>query len=129
MTTLNKVVVFRLSEEDYDKYQTKVLSSGYTASQYFREAVLENKTNILKKDDVLQLLYHLRKIGNNINQLAYRVNLDNFEGRVSDETYRSVLEGLLGIRNKLFTLSTLSNIKHDKEDELWLFDSMEPIKV
>ena len=118
MSKLNKVVVFRLSEEDYDRYQNKVLSSGYTASQYFRDAVLDNKTNILKKDDVLKMLYHLRKIGNNINQLAYRVNLDNFEGKVSDETYRSVLEGLLPIRNKLFALSALSNNKSSKEVEL-----------
>lgn len=108
MSKLTKIINFRLSNDDYDKYMTKVMMSGYNSSEFFRNAVLENKTEILHKEDVQRLLFQLNKIGNNINQLAYRANLDNFEGKITDDTYRSILSGLLPIRNKLFTMYELA---------------------
>ena len=113
MKKLSKVVVFRLSEEDYEKYIAKVNLSEYNASEFFRNAVVENKTSIITKDNAISLLYQLNKIGNNFNQLTHRVHLDNIEGKVNDLTYRSVLKSLKLIESKLDALLrvTLHNKK------------------
>jgi len=125
MTKLNKTVIVRLTEEDYDKFLSNVMLSGYTRSEFLRNAILGNKTKIVAKNDATNLLYHLNKIGNNINQLAYRANLDNLENKISEETYRSILKSLSIIQNKLNSLLSIT-INSSKniigKDDLWLLE-------
>lgn len=116
MTKLTKSIQFRLSEEDYDKYQTKVMFSGYNAIEYFRSVVLDDNAKIIVKNDPINLLYHLNKIGNSINQLAMSANINYAESKITDSTYRDILNGLLPIENKLNSILTIV-LGKSKNDE------------
>ncbi len=39
--------------------------------------------------------------GNNINQIAHRLNSDHLKGIISESLYKKVLNGLIGIRDRL----------------------------
>ncbi|MNN75086.1 Bacterial mobilization protein (MobC) [compost metagenome] len=69
-----------------------------TASTFFRECVLTNRTTIVARrpasGDRKQLLYLVNKIGNNLNQIAHAANLAHVTGKVTEATYLSVLHQL-----------------------------------
>ncbi|MFP1455887.1 hypothetical protein ACLB1O_30100 [Escherichia coli] len=39
--------------------------------------------------------------GNNINQIAHRLNSNHLKGIISESLYKKVLNGLIGIRDRL----------------------------
>ncbi|KWN79235.1 mobilization protein [Burkholderia ubonensis] len=96
---------FRLSESDWKSYCERVCVSGLTPSEFFRQCVLTNRTQIIARarasGDRKQLLYAVNKIGNNLNQLAHGANTAHLAGRVSEVTYLSVLDHLQWIRQFL----------------------------
>ncbi|HFP1355966.1 TPA: molybdopterin-guanine dinucleotide biosynthesis protein MobC, partial [Escherichia coli] len=49
------------------------------------------------------LVYHFNKAGNNLNQLAYKVNSAFLMGRISESLYVKVLNCLVDIRELLMT--------------------------
>lgn len=95
---LSKPVSFRLSEADFLAYQEKVRASGLSASDFFRECVLTNRTQVIAKPkpsaDHRRMLYLMNKASNNINQLAHRANTDNVAGKLSEATYGAILDNL-----------------------------------
>lgn len=95
---LTKPVAFRLSEADHAAYLAKVEASGMTPSQFFREAILTNKTQVIARPkqsaDYGRLVYLINKASNNINQLAHRANADHQAGKVSEATYTGILSEL-----------------------------------
>lgn len=87
---LNKKITFRINEKEYEKFQmlfynAKSNNKKYTTSDFIRDAIFnhQHKIEIIKtktiirdrfcKDESLKI-YHLNKIGNNINQIAYKLN-------------------------------------------------------
>ena len=105
---------FRLSQADAEAWDAKVAASGLSASEFFRLAVIENKTVVQGdasaarkrratriKDtvpkDVKRAVFLLAQLGNNMNQIAHRLNVDNRAGKVTPATYRAILEELHGI--------------------------------
>ncbi len=126
MAKLTKTIpAIRVSEELHDIYTSQVMLSGYTPSEFLRYLLSrymndpEQKVVILPQDKALSLIYHINKVGNNFNQIAYRLNLDNMENKVSDETYKSVLTALKKIEAKLDALLsvTMNDKKAKREDE------------
>ena len=89
--TLSRQLAFRLSMADYAAFLQKVEGSGLTASAFFREAVLANRTQIVARPvltpDAKKMLFLANKIGNNINQLAHGAHTDRLAWRVSETTY------------------------------------------
>jgi hypothetical protein len=115
---LTKRVAFRLTPSDYAAYKAKFADSGLTASEFFREAVLTNRTEIVARPvvpddgrkilfgpvvsgDVRKILFVLAQAGNNLNQLAHRANADNAAGIIDSKTYLDILDSLLIIRKQL----------------------------
>jgi hypothetical protein len=94
----SKPVSFRLSEVDFLAYQAKCAEAGLTSSEFFRECVLTNRTQIMARPkataDTKRLLYLVNKAGNNLNQLAYRANSDHLAGMLSESTYEGILYNL-----------------------------------
>jgi hypothetical protein len=87
---LSKKITFRINESEYEKFQmlfknAKLNKKKYTTSDFIRNIIFENnpKFEVIKtktivrdkpcKDESLKI-YHLNKIGNNINQIAYTLN-------------------------------------------------------
>lgn len=111
--TLGRPYHFRLPLDVEKEWDAKIAASGLSESEFFRQAVIENKTVIQgaapdrkrravrMKDtvpkDVKRAVFLLAQLGNNMNQLAHRLNLDAKAGKVTPATYAAILEELQGI--------------------------------
>lgn len=101
---LSARVAFRLSEADYLAYKQKVAESGMTPSEFFRTAVLSNKTTIVARrtsPERQRVVYLMNKASNNINQIAYRLNSDHLAGKLNSRIYMSVLNALVRISDHM----------------------------
>ena len=94
----SKPVSFRLPESVYLEYEKKCADAGMSLSDFFRDCVLTNRTQIVARPkaspDRRRLLYLFNKTSNNMNQLAHRANADNQAGKVSPATYEAILDNL-----------------------------------
>lgn len=95
---LSKRVGFRLSEAEYDAYRTKVSASGMTPSEFFRQCVLTNRTQIVERPrlsvDRKRIMYVINKTGNNLNQLAHVANSARVSGHLSESTFVALIDEL-----------------------------------
>ena len=95
---LTRPVSFRLTAADHAAYLAKVEASGLKPSEFFRECVLQNRTQIVARQTVSKdwgrLAYLFNKASNNINQLAHRANADHLAGITTEETYTRILAEL-----------------------------------
>jgi Ni,Fe-hydrogenase III large subunit len=70
-------VSFRLNEQEQEQLKKRIDESGLNQQEYIVQAVLKGKITI-KKDEKGQalknILPELKRIGNNINQIAKRCN-------------------------------------------------------
>lgn len=82
--TTDKVVSFRLSEREYNEIERKKeMLKMNTLSEYIRAIVNEKEVKIksVYKEDpqkielIKELIYQIRKLGININQIAFGVNI------------------------------------------------------
>jgi CRISPR/Cas system CSM-associated protein Csm3 (group 7 of RAMP superfamily) len=98
MKKLSKRLNFRIDEETFDAFEKKVDASGLTKSEFFRDMVLTNRTQVIerkkKTDNTQRALYLINKSSNNINQLAKAANIANIKGEVSNNLYLNLLESL-----------------------------------
>ncbi|MBA9902277.1 MULTISPECIES: plasmid mobilization protein [Burkholderiaceae] len=106
---LTERVAFRLTAADYAAYKQKVSASGLSPSEFFRDCVLTNRTEIIARpvmdDERRQALFLLSKASNNINQIAHRANSDHAAGIIDGRTYRNVLDSLNNLSGYLKAMS------------------------
>jgi hypothetical protein len=107
MTSLSKRVTIRFTEDEYKRFQDDVKKSGYNKSEFFRNIVLSNKTKVVNKQDVLQVFYHLNKMGNNLNQQTYNLNKAFLMGKISESLFQQNLKALNAIKNEQMLLVDL----------------------
>jgi hypothetical protein len=98
---LARRIAFRVTEDDYRSYLEKVAASGMHASEFFRQCLLTNRTQIVARKpasaDRKRALYVMNKASNNLNQLAHAVNTERMLERVSEETFLCALDSLQSI--------------------------------
>ena len=70
--TRPKQLSFRVSEEEYQQLQEKISESGKNQQEYILSCVLEKQ--IVNTDGIKELLPELKRIGNNLNQIAHALN-------------------------------------------------------
>jgi hypothetical protein len=70
--TRPKQLSFRVSEEEYQQLQEKISESGKNQQEYILSCVLEKQ--IVNTDGIKELLPELKRIGNNLNQIAKALN-------------------------------------------------------
>lgn len=70
--TRPKQLSFRMNEEEYKLLQEKVAESGKNQQEYILACVLDK--SIVNTDGIKELLPELKRIGNNLNQVARRCN-------------------------------------------------------
>ena len=84
-------IELRISNEDKEKLKEKATAAGYkSVSKYIRDCALGKK--ITARVDI-DAVYNLRKIGNNLNQIARQINTEK-----KDETLfalKSDIEALI----------------------------------
>ncbi len=95
---LSKPISFRLSETDREAYLAKVAASGLTQSEFFRQAVLTNRTQLVARLKATphreRLLFIFSKTSRDIEQLARQASADHERGTVSEEGYLQLLDRL-----------------------------------
>ena len=70
--TRPKQLSFRVNEEEYQKLQERVQESGKNQQEYILSCVLDKK--IVNTDGIKELIPELKRIVNNLNQIAKRCN-------------------------------------------------------
>lgn len=109
---LSKPMSFRLSEADREAYLAKVAASGLTPSEFFRQAVLTNRTQVVARLKATphreRLLFIFSKTSRDIEQLARQACADHECGTLSEETYMQMLDRLQYIGRYL--KATLANV-------------------
>lgn len=102
---LTRPVSFRLTDADHAAYQAKVEASGLKPSEFFRECVLQNRTQVVARvptsSDKHRLLYLFNKTSNNMNQLAHAANSAELAGTVTPATYAGILSELQAIADMM----------------------------
>lgn len=100
---LSHTVAFRLTDGDFLSYERKFTASGFNQSEFFREHVLCNTTQVVARPvvsvDTKRALFLLQKASNNLNQLAHRANSEYLAGLVSEHTYVAILDQLQQLNN------------------------------
>jgi len=95
---LTKVRGFRLTEEVSTALDEKCRSAGLTPSEFIRECVLSNRTQVVARakasKDKLRLLFLFNKASNNINQIAHRANEAHAMKKIDALLYRTLLGSL-----------------------------------
>lgn len=93
-----RTVSFRLALPDHAAYLAKAKAAGVKPSDFFRDAVLNNKTQIVARtppsSDKRRLIYLFNKASNNLNQLAHTANAAELAGTVTPATYAVILAEL-----------------------------------
>lgn len=92
---------FRLERSADEKLAKKLGEADLKLSEYIRKVLHQDKTVVVARPqrklgredrlEVLRLTGQLNKVGNNINQIAHRLNTDYLAGTVSEMTYREIL--------------------------------------
>lgn len=108
---LTKPVSFRLTAADHAAYLEKVEASGMKSSEFFRDCVLGNKTQVIARPkssaEKDRIIYLFNKASNNMNQLAHKANAAHLAGSVSEDTYKGILAELQTLAH--FMKATIKN--------------------
>jgi CRISPR/Cas system CSM-associated protein Csm3 (group 7 of RAMP superfamily) len=106
-----RVLHFRLTEADFAEFDEKLKQTGMTASEFFRDVFLNSKITFNVKQakpvDYHRLVFIYNKAGNNINQLAHKVNADHRGGLISESVHLKWLNKLASVESLL--LAGISN--------------------
>ena len=93
-----RTVSFRLTLPDHAAYLAKASAAGVKPSEFFRDAVLTNRTQVVARvqpsSDKRRLIYLFNKASNNLNQLAHTANAAELAGTVTPATYTGILAEL-----------------------------------
>jgi hypothetical protein len=79
-----------MNEADYGTMKARIAKSGKNQAKFLRQAILEKK--VVSTDGIKALVPELKRIGNNLNQIARRCN----EYREADGDGQEQMEKLCG---------------------------------
>lgn len=71
-----KQLSFRLSEKELIKFRAKLSSSGLNQQNYIVKAILQ--TPIIETAAIKEIIPHLKRVGNNLNQLVKIFHIRKF---------------------------------------------------
>lgn len=90
----------RLTQDEYDKMKTMIKAFGISAPEIFRRALFEAETltqPMFSKEDTLQMMAELNRQGNNINQIAKKVNSGLADGW--SQSFNNLVRAYMDIRH------------------------------
>lgn len=100
-----RVLHFRVTEADFAEFDLKLKQTGMSASEFFRDVFLKSKVTFnvkqVKPVDYHKLIFIYNKAGNNINQLAHKVNGDHRRGLISESIHLKWLNKLASVESLL----------------------------
>nr|WP_323123153.1 plasmid mobilization relaxosome protein MobC [Burkholderia alba] len=87
-----------MDDAQMEVFADKVRASGMTPSEFLRDCVLTNRTQIVARPPASverkRIMFVVNKAGNNINQLAHIANSQKVAGKLSEATLVAILDEL-----------------------------------
>lgn len=85
-------IKFRLTDKELEQLNEDVKKTGYSRERYIRSVLIKHRVpNPLPPETFNNTIYYLRKIGNNMNQLAI---IANKTGNIDTKKYKYEYEEL-----------------------------------
>ena len=84
--TQTKQIVIRMTEDDFKIVEQKVQESGLKQAEYLRQAILNPR--IINTEGMKELVPELKRVGNNLNQIARVVNTGGYQAGMDSEVER-----------------------------------------
>lgn len=85
-------IKFRLTDKELEQLNEDVKKTGYSRERYIRSVLITHRVpNPLPPETFNNTIYYLRKIGNNMNQLAI---IANKTGNIDVKKYKNEYEKL-----------------------------------
>ena len=82
----NKQIAVRVTEEEYAEIMLLVAKSGMTQQEFFSRAIRE--TTITNLDGLKEVVPEMKKAGNNLNQIAHKINSGEYPSNAEFEQLR-----------------------------------------
>lgn len=106
MSGKTKMVSFRLTEKEYKEISGRIPISDsgkpiMKFSTFIRGAISEKRLVAVDREVEQYKVHAASKIGNNVNQIAKRLNEDNLNDLITPATYDGVLDNLEEIKKEL----------------------------
>ncbi|WP_080495189.1 plasmid mobilization protein [Burkholderia ubonensis] len=98
---LTERLAFRVSEGEKVALTAKANQAGLDVSEYLRECIVGNRTQVIERSVVRALLRELNAIGNNLNQIARQNHMDHQAGRFDKDAFLVQGNALRSIQSAL----------------------------
>ena len=89
---------FRLSPEEDKMLKEKCKEQNISKSKFIKNCIIGKQVDYVLRKSILDILYELRKIGTNINQIAHIANSTN---QIMDNKYETNYKELMTIIEEL----------------------------
>ena len=94
-----KRIELRVTEEFFQTLSSKIQDSGLKKAEYFRYILSQGK--VVVKKDYNSLAIQVRKVGINLNEVAFVLNVANKKEALNIYDYQALLVELKLIQNQL----------------------------
>jgi len=74
MRKRNHRVVFYLNDKEFEAFEKKAKRSSHSREDFIRKAIQETQIKELPPADLSKLIYEIRRVGNNIDQILMIAN-------------------------------------------------------
>ena len=81
----NNRIQVRLTDDELHEFEDNVKASGLGKEGYLRKLIKNIQPGPMPSDELVETIHHLRKIGNNLNQIAYKANIN---GDIDKDSYQ-----------------------------------------
>lgn len=95
----SKRIEIRVGLEFFNDLNSKIKYSGLSQSEFLRQNL--SQTKIVVKKDYNNLAIQVRKVGVNLNEIAYSLNVANLKNVLNNYDYQALLIELKLIQNQL----------------------------
>lgn len=95
----SKRIEIRVDEEFFQNLNSKIQDSGLKKAEYFRYTLSQSK--VVVKKDYNNLATQVRKVGINLNEVAFVLNVANKKEALNNYDYQALLVELKLIQNQL----------------------------
>jgi hypothetical protein len=98
-TKISKRIEIRVTEEFLNDLNSKIQDSGLKKAEYFRQILSKDSVIVVK--DYNKFALQVRKIGVNLNEIAFVLNVANLKNALNNYDYQALLIDLKLILNQL----------------------------
>jgi len=98
----NKQIIVRTTEEEYTKIMEKVKISDMTMNRFFINAALRKEIIVYDFTSIFELSAQVSRVGNNINQIARKLNQGGITNKSEVDFLKSSLKNINNVLMEIY---------------------------